>query len=184
MGVGQPRRGEWGCGGEGAKVPEREGADRRPKGEGCRPDRPGQHRRRPEPPAPYPIYPRERAPACNGAPLQSGANRRPLKGVGGWGVGMPEGGAGAERRGRGGGGGRPRQQRGWDLYRLAPSPDRRSVWQIILPVIWAGHIEIAGNIRGLFGLVRPELPNGRIESIGGHIALLHMHHGHLVGIRP
>lgn len=137
--------------------------------------------RSPPPPTPYipesgPPHAMERR--CKAAPTD------PLKGVGGWGVGMPEGGAGAERRGRGGGGGRPRQQRGWDLYRLAPSPDCRSVGQIILPVVWAGHVEIARNVCGLFGLVRPELPNGRIESISGHIALLHMHHGHLVGIRP
>lgn len=54
------------------------------------------------PPTPYPIYPRERAPALDGAQPEGCADRL-VQGVEGWGVGMPEGGAGAERRGRGGG---------------------------------------------------------------------------------
>ena len=100
MRAGQPRRGEGGCGGEGAKVPEREGAGRRPKGEGSRPDRPGQHRRRPEPPSSLPPIPPRAGPRVRWSAAER--LRRPIpNGGGGLGCGDAGGGRGGRAAGKG-----------------------------------------------------------------------------------
>lgn len=73
------------------------------RGEWDRPDRPGQ----PRPPTGAPHPPTPYTPESGPPPLmersRTGCAIRLVQGVEGWGVGMPEGGAGAERRGRGGG---------------------------------------------------------------------------------
>ncbi len=124
-GVGRTRKGVWGCGGEGAKVPEREGRRRRPCGaSGADPTGPDSPAAGWSPPSPYPIGPKSGPPASDGA--QPDRLRRPIS-YGGRGLGCGD--AGGGRRGESGGagegeGGRPHQLRGRVLYRRAAAPDK------------------------------------------------------------